>query len=230
MDCRSAGTVEEFLQYYDTPDAADNGENGGQGRLRAHEGMTYFATDTNADPGPLKAWLTGNITAVGESGSVFEMPAAGAGWAFHPANATANAGFVRDAGAVLVLFLLTDEVGNSPENAQVYHDMVTAAKAQCGGDACIVTGGVMKPCMATVGDNTEYDFLASFGEMPVLGDIGPELDNCYEDCASGDIETCSANGMSCDEQDEWTASYTEALGGTLANIIADTCASITPAG
>lgn len=229
-NCRSTGTVEEFLEYYETPDELDNGENGGQGRLREHEGRTFFATDTAADPAPLQSWLTGNITAVGEHGSVFEMPAAGAAWAFHPANATANAGFVRDEGAVLVLFMLTDEVGNSPESVATYHDMVVAAKSECGGDACIVTGGIMQPCMTSVGDNVEYGLLSAFGEAPVVGDIGPRLDHCYEDCADGDIAVCSANGMSCAESDEWTAAYADALGGTLAQIIADTCAAIPPAG
>jgi hypothetical protein len=225
---------DDFYQWYWTPDAMPYDENGGQGRLREHEGMTYFSVDTADDPSAMTDWLVGNITAVGESGSVFEMVAAGAAYPFHPANAAANTGFVRDAGAVLVIFALTDEVDNSPEDVQVYHDMIVAAKEQCGGDQCIVTGGVMQPCMSTAQDQVLYPLLASFGKDPVIADIGPELDDCFDDCMQGDITMCDlvAPPVTCQElfDGEGTKQYADALGGTLAQIIAETCESIPPAG
>ena len=183
---------DDLFMWYWTPDDMPYDANGAQGRLREHEGMTYFATKTDADPAPMKNWLVGNITAVGEHGSVWEMVAAGAAYPFHPANAAHNAGFLRDEGAVLVILTLTDEVDNSPEDVQTYHDMISAAKSGCGGDQCIVTAGIHKPCLATAPDNVLYPLLASFGEQPAVADIGPELDDCFDDCADGDITECNA--------------------------------------
>ena len=225
---------DDFYQWYWTPDVMPYDENGGQGRLREHEGKSFFAIDTADDPTAMTDWLVGNITAVGESGSVFEMVAAGAAYPFHPANAMANDGFLRDAGAVLVIFALTDEVDNSPEDVQVYHDMIAAAKQECGGDQCIVTGGVMQPCMSTAQDQVLYPLLASFGKDPVLADIGPELDECFDDCMDGDITSCDlvTPAVTCQElyDGEGTKQYADALGDTLASIIAQTCENIPPAG
>lgn len=225
---------DDLYEWYWTPDEMPYDSNGAQGRLREHEGQAFFATTTGDDPTPMKDWLIGNITAVGESGSVWEMVAAGAAYPFHPANAAANEGFLRDAGAVLVIFALTDEVDNSPEEVQVYHDMIAAAKSQCGGDQCIVTGGVMMPCLATAQDQVLFPLLASFGEEPVIADIGPELDDCFDDCMDGDIVQCDAVNppVTCQElyDGEGTKQYADALGGTLATIIAETCENIPPAG
>lgn len=225
---------DDLYDYYWTPDAMPFDENGAQGRLREHEGMTYFAVDTASDTQPMKDWLAGNIQATGESGSVWEMVAAAAAYPFHPANAANNAGFVRDAGAVLVIFALTDEVGNSPEDVAVYHDMIAAAKEECGGDACILGAGVMQPCLATAQDQRLYPLLASFGEAPIIADIGPELDDCFDDCADGDITECDLvqPSVTCAElmQGKATAHYADALGATLAQVIAETCEQIPPAG
>jgi hypothetical protein len=225
---------DDLFQWYWTPDDMPYDANGAQGRLRVHEGLTYFATTTDGDPSAMKDWLVGNITAVGEHGSVWEMVAAGAAYPFHPANAAHNAGFLRDQGAVLVILTLTDEVDNSPEDVQTYHDMIAAAKAGCGGDDCIVTAGIHKPCLATAPDNVLYPLLASFGEEPAVADIGPELDDCFDDCADGDIVQCDAVNppVTCAEllAGGGTQQYADALGGALAQVIAQTCAEIPPAG
>ena len=181
---------DDLYAYYWTPDEMPYAENGAQGRLREHEGQAYFAVSTDDDPTAMKDWLVGNISSVGENGSVWEMVAAGAAYPFHPANAVANEGFLRDEGAVLAIFVLTDEVGNSPEDVDVYHDMIVGAKQGCGGDACIVTGGIMQPCLVDAVDTRIYPLLASFGEEPVIADIGPELEDCFEDCEDGDITEC----------------------------------------
>ncbi len=101
---------DDLYQWYWTPDAMPYGENGAQGRLREHEGLTYYAASSDDDPSALKAWLAGNIRAVGESGSVWEMVAAGAAYPFHEANAAHNAGFLRDEGAVLARYILLREL------------------------------------------------------------------------------------------------------------------------
>ncbi len=225
---------DDLFQWYWTPDEMPYDANGAQGRLREHEGLTFFATTTDDDPSAMKDWLVGNITAVGEHGSVWEMVAAGAAYPFHPANAAANAGFLRDEGAVLVILTLTDEVDNSPEDVATYHDMIAAAKSGCGGDACIVTAGIHKPCLATAPDNVLYPLLASFGEVPTVADIGPELDDCFDDCADGDITQCDEVNppVTCAElaAGEGTKQYAEALNGALAQVIAQTCENIPPAG
>jgi hypothetical protein len=225
---------DDLYEWYWTPDEMPYAENGAQGRLREHEGLTYFAASTDDDPTAFKNWLVGNIDAVGESGSVWEMVAAGAAYPFHAANATHNDGFLRDEGAVLAIFALTDEVDNSPEAIDVYHDMIVAAKQGCGGEACIVTGGVMRPCLATAPDNRLYPLLASFGKDPVIADIGPELDDCFDDCDDGDETHCNLvqPPVTCQELYDGaaTAPYADALGGALAQVIAETCEQIEPEG
>jgi len=225
---------DDFYDYYWLPDEMPYGENGAQGRLRMHEGQAYFSAMSDDDPSALESWLSGNIAAVGESGSVFEMVAAGAAYPFHPANADANAGFVRDAGAVLAIFALTDEVDNSPEDVEAYRDMILDAKQACGGEQCIVTGGVMQPCLSSAPDNRLYPLLASFGKDPILADIGPELDDCFDDCADGDITECDVvqPPVTCQElaQGGATPQYADALGGALAQVIAETCQDIPPEG
>lgn len=225
---------DDLFQWYWTPHAMPYDENGGQGRLREHAGKTYFAMTTGGDPVAMKEWLSGNISAVGEEGSVWEMVAAGAAYPFHPANAAANGGFLRDAGAVLVIVALTDEVDNSPEAVQTYHDMIVAAKQMCGGDPCVVTAGIMQPCMASAPDNVLYPLLASFGKPPVLADVGPELGDCFKDCESGDIDACEILDppVSCADlaAGKGTPQYADAVGNALAQVIAQTCETIPPAG
>jgi hypothetical protein len=192
---------DDLYEYYWTPDAQPYDRNGEQGRLRVHEGLAYFEVDTDADPTAMKNWLVGNINAVGEGGSVWEMVAAGAAYPFHPANDNHNAGFLRDEGAVLVIFALTDEVGNSPEAVSAYHDMIVAAKSGCGGDDCIVTGGIMQPCMQNAPDNRLYPLLASFGREPIIGNIDAD-----------------------------PATFADVLGESLAQVIEAVCDEIPPVG
>jgi hypothetical protein len=200
-NCMTLGTPADFIPYYDTPDTLNNMQNGGQGRLYEWQGKNYFAMNTSDDPAALKAWFTGAATDVGEWGSVFEMVAAGAAYAAHPANDATNAGFIRDEGALLLIFFLTDEVDNSIlETVDTYHSMVVDKKSNCGGDACILTGGIIPPCIASTPGNTLWGLMSSFGEPnPPFADIdGP------------------------------ATAYAGALGDALAQVIAQTCDEIPP--
>jgi hypothetical protein len=194
--------AEAMAEHYPPP-SEPNGQNGGQGRLYEYQGKRYFAMNTSDDPSALESWFTGAAVSVGEQGSNWEMVSAGGAWVTHPDNAAHNDGFIRDAGAVLVLFILTDEFDNSPESAQSYHDLVVGAKSQCGGDACVVTGGLTPSCVPDTPSNVLHQFLSAFGEPPVLGDVGSEND---------------------------TSHYPDVLGAALAEIIAQTCDEIPPAG
>jgi hypothetical protein len=191
-----------LAEHYPPPDEP-NGQNGGQGRLFGHDGETFYALDTSDDPAGLKSWFTAAAVAVGEQGSNWEMVSAGGAFIAHPDNAAHNSGFLRDKGSVLVLFVLTDEFDNSPEEAQAYHDLVVDAKQACGGDLCVVTGGLVPTCVPNTPDNVLWQFLDSFGEPPIVGDIGTEDD---------------------------TSHYPDVLGAALAQIIADTCEKIEPEG
>jgi hypothetical protein len=200
-NCMTLGTAADFIPNYITPDKGNTGDNGGQGRLYQWQGKPYFASNTSDDPTPLKTWFTGAAIDVGEAGSVFEMVAAGAAYAAHPANDATNAGFIRDEGALLVIFFLTDEVDNSIlETVDTYHSMVVNKKSKCGGDACILTGGIIPPCIASTPGNTLWGLMSSFGEPnPPFADIdGPP------------------------------AAYAGALGDALAQVIAQTCDEIPP--
>jgi hypothetical protein len=202
-DCTNAAVNDQAEADHYPPPSEPNGQNGGQGRLFEWDGMAYFATNTADDPTALSQWFTAAATAIGEQGSNWEMVSAGAAFVAHPDNAAANAGFLRDAGAVLVVFVLTDEVDNSPEDSAVYHDMLVDAKAACGGDLCIVPAGLVPPCVQVTGGNVLHQLLYSFDEEPVLGDIGTP---------------------------ENTAHYPEVLGDALAQVIAQTCDEIEPEG
>ncbi len=199
FNCESTASDNTILEHYITPETENNGTNGGQGRLFEYGGMQYFATNTDADPAPLQQWFTAAATAAGEDGCSFEMASAGAAWAAHPANAAANDGFFRDAGAVLMVFVLSDEPDKSPESIATYHDMLAAAKTECGGDECILTAGLLDPCVES-SNQTVWQFLDAFGEPPTWGSIDD------------------------------TASYADVIGTALAQIVAETCMTIPPAG
>ena len=121
----------------------------------------------------LKTWFSAAAVAVDCSVSSFEFNASGAAWAMHEANAATNDGFVRDTDAALVLFILSDEADQSldMETIEFLHDTVVAKKQECGGDACIVSGGLFSQ-FCTPANNAAWTFLSSFGEEPVWGDIG----------------------------------------------------------
>jgi hypothetical protein len=131
--------------------------------------------------------------------SSFEFNASGAAWALHSANDATNAGFLRDEGAVLVIFVLSDEADQSfdMETLEFLHDTVSGAKSGCGGDNCIVSGGLLSTwCIPD--NNAAYTFMQSFGEDPVWGDI--------------------MQG----------ASYTDVVGDALAQVAAQACDEIPP--
>ena len=89
------------------------------------------------------------------------MSSAGAGYAVHPDNDATNSGFLRDEGAVFVIFFLTDEPDKSPEGAQAYYDMIVNAKAGCGGDKCVIVSGLVNECIMGV-NNTLWQFMNLF--------------------------------------------------------------------
>lgn len=205
-NCVAQESLDVIEDHYVRPAEGLVDDNGLQGRLFSWEGLSYFAADTAdpADEAALASWFTGAATAVDCGVSSFEFNASGAAWALHPDNAAHNAGFLRDEDAVLVLFILTDEGDQSTEveTMQFLHDTVTAAKAGCGGDACIVTGGLL-PAYCPAGTNGSLAFLESFGGNPTVGDIGFGI------------------GM---------VDYAATVGDTFATVVAQTCDDIVPEG
>ncbi len=190
------------LNHYPPP-SQPNGQNGGQGRLYEYDGLRYYSMKTDQDPSGLEQWFSGAAVSVGDQGSNWEMMAAGGAWVAHPDNSAFNDGFLRDAGAVLVVFVLTDELDNSPEDVAVYHDLVVSAKASCGGDTCVVTGGLVPDCLPNASTNVLQQFLSSFGDVPTWGPIGTPGDSSH---------------------------YAGVLANTLAQVIGETCDRIEPEG
>ncbi len=200
-NCKSTSSEQEIQSHY-TPPAQNNGENGGQGRLFQWEGKGYFAADTADDPAALKAWFAAAATAAGETGCSFEMPAAAAGWAADPVNAPTNAGFIRDEGAVLMVFVLSDEPDKSAEPVSQWVDKLVAAKAGCGGLECILAAGLVSDfCYDHAADTTLKDFLNSFSEPPITGSIGSVFPNDPPPDYSGVVGQALAQiiGQKCDE-------------------------------
>jgi hypothetical protein len=202
VNCKSGASDAEILAHYTLPTDSNNGENGGQGRLYEWGGMNYFATNTAGDPAPLKTWFTGAATAAGETGCSFEMAAAAAGWAADPANAATNTGFLRDEGAVLLVFVLSDEPDKSPEPVSQFVDKLAAAKAGCGGLDCILAAGLVSDfCYDNAADTTLKTFLESFSEPPIVGSIGSPFPNDPPHDYTGVIGSALAQviGQKCDE-------------------------------
>jgi hypothetical protein len=161
---------------YQTPAEGIMPDNGYQGRLLEWDGKKFFAANTGdvASKTALSQWFSGAATAVGCGGCAFDFTVAGAGYAADPVNAPTNAGFLRDEEAVLLLFFLTDEADHSPEGLAFYHDQIASAKTSCGGDACIITGGLLSkwcngPSAVTM--TNIWQFVNMFGEAPIWGDI-----------------------------------------------------------
>jgi hypothetical protein len=202
-ECSNVQHNDEALADHYPPPTQHNGQNGGQGRLYEYQGKTYWEGNTDGDPSGLKQWFSGAAVALGEQGSNWEMVTAGGAWVAHPDNATANAGFLRDAGVVLVMFFVTDEHDNSPESVAAYRDLILDAKAQCGGEQCVITGGLTPTCVPETPTNILNQFLHAFGTDPILGDVGEPED---------------------------TSHYPDVLGDTLAQVIVETCETIPPAG
>lgn len=191
--------------FYITPDMNNTGANGAQGRLYEAAGQPYFEIDTDAAPAQLdalSAWFSAAAN-IGESGSQVEMSAAGAGWAADPANDATNAGFIRDEGAVLVVFFIQDEPDQTPVSAGAeLVAKIEAAKAGCGGMDCVVGGGfVNQACLPEVPLGVLFD---SFGAPPIVEEL-PFF--------GGDPSI-----------------FVPVLSDTLAQVIAQTCEQIPPAG
>lgn len=209
-NCVAAETPATIDQYYTRPTEGNVAGGGLQGRLLPWEGQSFYAVDTGDPAGKpaLTSWFSGAATSVGCGVSSFEFNASAAAWALHPANAATNDGFLRDEGAVLVIFILSDEADQSldMESLEFLHDTVVDAKSACGGDSCVVTGGLLGPwCIPD--QNAAYDFLASFGSEPIWGDIwGGNI-------ISPDVD-----------------SYVQTVGDAFAQVVAQTCESIPPVG
>jgi len=142
--------------YYVTPDVTDTGRNGAQGRLylppeTEDRWIAFNTSDPPQDLVAAKDWFS-RATAVGDGGSNVKMLTAPVGWVAHPANAgpgRPNFAFLRDEGTVTVVFFMHDGADMTPSNidgketgAQML-DMLAAAKSKCGGIDCIVGGGFL---------------------------------------------------------------------------------------
>jgi hypothetical protein len=196
QNCQSTATLDEVEAHYVRPDLSNDGGNGTQGRLFEFATRTFFETTSDDDPAELSQWFSDAAVAAGEEGCSFEMPVAAAGFAAHPANDETNAGFIRDAGALLVVFVLTDEPDKSPESRYVYESMLLDAKQECGGAECIFVGGLFPGCTLDVNQKL-WQFLNLFDDEPPLW---------------GDIDL--------------TADYTEVFGEALAAAIAEACENL----
>jgi hypothetical protein len=177
--CQSTASLAEVQAHYRTPDTDPDGGNGTQGRLFRYADRSYFEISSDDDPAPLVDWFSEAAVAAGEDGCSFEMPVAAAGWMASPANADANAGFLRDELALLVVFVLTDEPDKSVESKDVYKQMILDAKPTCGGEACVFTSGLFPSCTIDVNQKL-WQFMVLFGNSePPWGDI--EMTNDYSD-------------------------------------------------
>jgi hypothetical protein len=170
FNCQTQASQSAIDDHYITPAEGSTGTNGEQGRLFEHDGRRYYEAIVGDDPAELKTWFSQAAVAAGETGCSFEMMSAAAGYAVHPDNATANEGFLRDEGAVLVIVVLTDEPDKSPEGAAAYYDMVMQAKAGCGGDACVIVSAIVDECIEGV-NNSLWQFLNLFQNFQVSGSI-----------------------------------------------------------
>jgi hypothetical protein len=173
QNCTSVQGPAEIDDAFTPPTEGQVPGNGYQGRLLQYEGLTYFDADTG-DPStrlPLMNWFANAAFSVDCNGGAFEFPSAAAAYAVDPVNDVHNEGFLRDEGAVLAIFVLSDEVDQSPEGLDTYRNMILDAKAGCGGETCISTAGLLDAgCVPS--DPMVWQFLDAFGKDPVWGDIG----------------------------------------------------------
>lgn len=203
--------------FYVTPDQMDTGRNGAQGRLYdPGGGQTYYEFDTNAGAQAIQGladWFS-SAANIGTGGSNIEMSTAPVGWVADSANDTTNAGFIRDAGAVLVVFFMQDEPDQTPmmidgqPGGQAMLDRIVQAKTQCGGTQCMIAGGFLAANACNAQGNLPLDdFLAGVGNNPVVSPLPPD----------GNPQAAA------DEMNE-------TLSTTLAEVIVQTCENIPPAG
>jgi hypothetical protein len=175
FNCVSTASAAQIDAHYIPPTEGNTGVNGEQGRLFEWNGQRYFEAIVGEDSSDLEQWFSQAAVAAGETGCSFEMMSAAAGYAFHPANAAFNDGFLRDEGAVLVIIVLTDEPDKSPEGAATYHQMVVDAKSGCGGADCVVITGIYDQCIEGV-NNTLWQFFNLFPNFTADGDIDAPAD------------------------------------------------------
>lgn len=194
-------------RWYITPDTAPSGRNGAQGRLFESSGQAFFEFATDSDAATLdraKAWFAG-AAAIGTGGSNVEMTCAAAGWMADPANAAANEGFLRDEGAVLVVFFVQDEPDQTPTavGGDAMLEKLALAKSRCGGRQCIVAGGLVNAgCLDQVPLGEFFDGLEIppiVEDIPALGSVDP-------------------------------SEYVRVLRDNLAQVIVQTCKQIDPPG
>lgn len=193
-NCQTSSTPEEVQAHYVEPSTSNDGGNGSQGRLFEWAGQRWFEANSDDDPAQVVEWFSGAAVAAGEEGCSFEMPVAAAGWAMDPANADTNAGFVRDAGGLLVIFMLTDEPDKSPLSDEEHAEQVLAAKAQCGGADCVFISGLIPTCVPDVNQKL-WQFMSAFDDEPPWGDI--ENTSAYGELfgsflADGVAQACSS--------------------------------------
>lgn len=173
IGCQSASSADSILEVYAPPGSGSNGVGGSQGRLVVIDQVSYFSVNTSEDPDGLITWFDAAAAVVGEGGCSFEMPVAAAGFVASPVNMATNEGFIRDKGAALVVFILTDEPDKSPEAVDEYASLLRSAKIGCGGDACISIAGLIPACISP--SQSLWRFMESFGEPSVWGDINDPL-------------------------------------------------------
>ncbi len=202
--------------FYVPPTEMDSGRNGAQGRLYdPGGGETYFEFITGGDLAGAQAWFS-SATNIGEGGSNIEMATAPVGWAFDPINDATNAGFLRDEGAVLVVFFLQDEPDQSPAIVEGMPtgawvlDRVAEAKAGCGGLPCVVAGGFLQENACSADGNLPLDdFMAGMDDAPVVSAL-PFFGDENPAALAEDMNMV--------------------LSSTLADAIVQTCEEITPEG
>jgi hypothetical protein len=214
-NCEATGNGLPQEEFYITPDVQDTGKVGAQGRLFPSQGMPYYEIDTDAPAAEvqgLKDWFAGAAN-IGEGGSNIEMSSAAAGWATDPVNTSGpNQGFLRDEGAVFVVFFIQDEPDQSDAPGMTMHetglamlDKVAAAKAGCGGLSCVVAGGFVDQ-----------------GCLDYPNGLGAFLD--------GMEKPAPLESLPWDDENVDPGYFAPLLEETLAQVIAQTCDEIDPEG
>ena len=212
--CTFTGDGMPSDNFYVTPDQQNTQTNGAQGRLYQPAGAQhYFSLDIGdtAQLSALESWFS-DAAAIGTGGSNIEMTLAPAGWVGDPANTATNAGFLRDAGAVLVVFFMTDEPDQTPvlidgvAGGQYMLDRVASFKSACGGLNCVVGGGFLRPSACE--DQPLDAFLAGLPDAAQVAEL-PD-DNLPPQQAADQMNALLAD--------------------TFAAVIADKCDEIPPVG
>lgn len=200
--------------------------NGTRGRLMTWDGRSYFETNTADDERQaVKEWFTGAATAVGEQGNNYEFSAAAASWAVGAPAADTNAGFLRDEGAVLFVFFLTDQWDESVDTLESYVATVEQAKSGCNQSieegSCVVTAGLLNPC--TVPDGNGGAASSGFGDWDE-GGYGPNDlpgDLLWQFMASFTPQPVWGSILE-------PEAYATVVGDALADVILQTCENIPP--